>query len=386
MPAHWSCVVTVPDTYAPDGEHVVDNEKLLTIVVPVHGVESYLHQCLDSLRAGLTEDESAAVEIIAVDDASPDGCGELLDAYAARHGGVRVVHLPFNVGLGLARNAGLAEARGDYVWFVDSDDWLPADSVRAVLQRLHAGPDVLLLDHLRVYDDGRAEVDASSHLLRGVPDGVRLADRPQLLRVQHTAWNRVVSRALLTRIGLRFHPGWYEDVPFSNPVLIAAERIDVLDRVCYHYRQGRRGAITATRSSRHFEAFEQYERLQDWLRARAVEPWLLAEVFDLMISHYLVVTGNDSRLPARLRRAFFRQAAAHYRRYRPEGMVSPAGDAGLKHRLVHWDNYPLYAALRRLHRIVGQLRPAPAVDPQWSPPVRPEIAFGSQTAQGEPIR
>src|SRR3954447_15072213 len=166
----------------------------LSIVVPVHGVEAYLHQCLDSIRAGLTAAENASVQVIAVDDASPDRCGAMLDAYATAHGNLEVVHLRQNVGLGLARNAGLAEATGAYVWFVDSDDWLPAGSVRAVLAELTASrPQVLLIDHLRVHEGGRLEADASSHLLAGP------ATTDRMLGVQHTAWNRIVQRDFLQR-------------------------------------------------------------------------------------------------------------------------------------------------------------------------------------------
>ena len=321
---------------------------LLTVVVPVYAVEDYLHQCLESIRAGLTDAENAAVEVIAVDDASPDASGEMLDEYLARHGDLQVVHLPRNVGLGLARNAGLAAARGEYVWFVDSDDWLPAGSVRAVLARLRAErPDVLLVDHLRVHDGGRTEVDASSHLLRGP------ATRERLLGLQHTAWNRIVRRGHLAAHGLEFRAGWYEDVSFTHPVLIAAERVAVLDRVCYHYRVGRPGAITATRSRRHVEAFDQYEHLLDWVAAREPEPWLRAALFTLMINHLLVVIGNESRVLPRDRRAFFRRLAALYRRHRPAGHLPPSGVRGLKHRLVALDSYPLYAALRAVHRRAG---------------------------------
>ena len=89
------------------------------------------------------------------------------------------MHLDRNVGLGPARNAGLDVAVGDYVWFVDSDDWLPPGTIPAVLDRLRAHrPDVLMLDHLRVRDDGRREVDASVTCCAAAPDVVRLADRP----------------------------------------------------------------------------------------------------------------------------------------------------------------------------------------------------------------
>jgi glycosyltransferase involved in cell wall biosynthesis len=311
----------------------------LSVVVPVHGVEDYLTQCLDSIR----DDAGPQVEIIAVDDASPDRCGDMLDAYAEM--GIKVVHLSHNVGLGLARNAGLAEATGDYVWFVDSDDWLPPGSITAVLNELDVRqPDVLLIDHLRVHEDGRHEVDASSHHLAGQ------ATLERALNVQHTAWNRIVRREFLLRNDLLFRPGWYEDVPFSHPVLIAAEKIAVLNRVCYHYRIGRAGAITATRSDRHFEAFEQYERLQRWLAGRAITQERRIQLFTLMINHLLVVAGNDGRMHPSRRREFFRRTVALYRQHLPAGYRAPGGAKGLKHRLVASGSYPLYALLRAAYR------------------------------------
>ncbi|GIJ35784.1 glycosyltransferase family 2 protein [Micromonospora sediminimaris] len=352
---------------------------LLSIVVPVYGVEAYLRQCLDSIRADVPDDEAAQVEVIAVDDASPDRCGELLRAYAAEHPGVRVLHLDRNVGLGPARNAGLDVATGRYVWFVDSDDWLPAGTIPAVLDRLRTDrPDVMMVDHLRVHECGREEVDASSRLLRATPGVVRLADRPQLLRVQHTAWNKVVRREFMAELGLRFHPGWYEDIPFSHPLLIGAERISVLDRVCYLYRQGRQGAITSTRSGRHFDSFEQYDRLFAWLRERHPDGRWHAELFDLMVNHFLVVVGNDDRLHPHLRRDFFRRVAAHYRTYLPRGgYPRPGGVSGLKHRLVGRDSYLAYAALRRAHRLAGRLRGSTGGDPATS---------GADPAPGSPAQ
>ncbi|MBO3743746.1 glycosyltransferase family 2 protein [Actinoplanes flavus] len=352
-------------------------DVLLTVVVPVYAVEGYLYQCLESLRAGLTAEENALVEVIAVDDASPDACGAMLDGYAARHGDLRVLHLPGNVGLGPARNAGLAEARGAYVWFVDSDDWLPSGSVRAVLERLReTEPDVLLVDHLRVHENGRLQTDASSPLLAGPVDLARL------LGVQHTAWNRVMRREFLAEHELRFPAGWYEDVPFSNPVLIAAERLDVLNRVCYHYRVGRFGAITATRSDRHFEAFEQWDRLHAWLAAAGVAPALRVRMFSLMISHLLVVAGNESRVHPSRRRAYFRRIAALYRRHRPAGYLPPAGTPGLKHRLVAANSYTMYAALRTGYRVAG-LRRRPT---ERTPAVSPEVPAPPRAVQSASLR
>jgi len=353
---------------------------VLTVVVPVYAVpEPLLRQCLNSVLSSLGRAGAAAVEIIAVDDASPGDCGEILDGYADRHRNLRVVHLPQNVGLGLARNAGLAEATGEYVWFVDSDDRLPAGSIEAVLERLIADrPDVLLVDHLREHEDGRFEADASSRLLRSVPGAGPLAERRHLLRVQHTAWNKIVRRDHLAELGLRFQPGWYEDVPFSHPVLIGAGRIAVLDRVCYLYRIGRPGAITATRSERHFESFTQYDRMLDWVAGQTPAAWLRAELFTLMINHLLVVAGNDSRVHPSQRRAFFRAISAQYRKHRPAGYLPPAGVKGLKHRLIALRAYPLYALLRAAYQARGGT--------DWTPVVRPDLAPALREPQPAALR
>ena len=318
-----------------------------------------LTQCLDSIRTGT---DPAVVEIVAVDDASPGDCAEVLDTYAAQHPGVRVLHLSENGGLGRARNAGLDAARGAYVWFVDSDDRLPEGSVTAVLERLTADhPDVLLVDHLREYEGGGFETDASSPLLRTAVTPGPLAGNRHLLGLQHTAWNRIVRRHFLNDLGLRFPSGWYEDVPFGNPVLIAAERIAVLDRVCYYYRIGRPGAITATPDDRHFEVFDQYDRMLAWVTERDPAEWLRTRLFTLMIDHLLVVAGNDGRIAANRRRAFFGRTVSQYRRYRPVGYRLPGGLKGLKQRLVAANSYPLYALLRTAYQIRGGTYSTPAV-------------------------
>src|SRR5690349_12045451 len=113
---------------------------LLSIVLPVYRVQAYLRECLDSIL----EQSFTDFEVIAVDDCSPDHSGAILDEYAARDSRVRVVHLERNVGLGEARNAGLGHTHGEYVWFVDSDDWIAPGALAAVADRLRtAEPDVL---------------------------------------------------------------------------------------------------------------------------------------------------------------------------------------------------------------------------------------------------
>ncbi|WP_405102780.1 CDP-glycerol glycerophosphotransferase family protein [Micromonospora sp. NBC_01412] len=320
---------------------------LISFVVPAYRVQAYLSECLDSILGQPFDD----VEVIGVDDHSPDGSGDILADYAARDHRVRAVRLAENVGLGPARNTGLDLAGGEYVWFVDGDDWLAPDCLAEVAARLRATrPDVLVVDHVRVRWDNRPTRSAMREVFPEPPGPAtfRLRERPETLRLLHTAWNRLVRREFLVDLGLRFEPGWYEDVPFSFPVLMAAERIGVLDRVCVNYRQRRTGAITRTRGDRHFEVFVQWHRvfrLMD-LWASAVDD-LRPAVFERMIWHYLTVLGNGERIAPELRPAFFAQITADHARFRPPGgHPVPEGVEGLKHRLAAAGRWRTFSALR----------------------------------------
>ncbi|MEV4809858.1 bifunctional glycosyltransferase/CDP-glycerol:glycerophosphate glycerophosphotransferase [Micromonospora avicenniae] len=324
---------------------------LISFVVPAFRVQGYLRECLDSILGQPFTD----LEVIAVDDCSPDDSGEIIDEYAAGDRRVRAVRLTENVGLGPARNIGLDRAVGEYVWFVDGDDWLAPECLPAVVERLRGTrPDVLIVDHVRTHWNNTATRSAMHEVFAEQPgEGTfRLRDRPETMRLLHTAWNRVVRRRFLLDLGLRFAPGWYEDVSFSYPALMAAERIGVLDRVCVNYRQRRAGAITRTRGERHFEVFPQWHRV-----FRLMDRWgpavdaLRPAVFERMIWHYLTVLGNGQRIAPELRPAFFAQITADYARWLPpEGYPAPPGVEGLKHRLVATGRWRTFSALRAANR------------------------------------
>ncbi|MFI6331776.1 CDP-glycerol glycerophosphotransferase family protein [Micromonospora chersina] len=332
---------------------------LISFVVPAFKVQGYLRECLDSILDQPFDD----LEVIGIDDASPDGSGEILDEYAARDPRVHPVRLVENVGLGPARNIGLDRAVGEYVWFVDGDDWLVAGCLPHVADRLRATrPDVLVVDHVRAHWNNTGTRSAMRDVFPEPPgeETFGLRDRPETLRLLHTAWNRLVRREFLVEQGLRFEPGWYEDVSFSYPALMAAERIGVLDRVCLNYRQRRTGAITRTRGDRHFEVFAQWHRV-----FRLMDRWGLAvadlrpAVFERMIWHYLTVLGNGERLDADLRPPFFAQIHADYVRFRPPGGYPvPPGLEGVKHRLVAAGRWRTFSALRTAHQAEEQARQA----------------------------
>ncbi|MET7615000.1 glycosyltransferase family 2 protein, partial [Streptomyces seoulensis] len=295
-----------------------------SVIVPAYQVQAYLAECLDSVLAQSYPD----FELIAVDDRSPDGCGAIIDEYAARDPRVRAVHLAENAGLGMARNAGIDAAGGEYLLFLDGDDTLTPHSLHAVADRLAAtgDPDVLVFDYARTHWDGTTLRNRlADRLTEDGPAPFTLADRPGLLRVLMVAWNKAYRREFVAREGFRFPPGYYEDTPWTFPVLMAAGSLATLDRVCVHYRQRRQGSILRTTSPRHFDVFDQYDRVFAYLAARPeLERWR-PELYARMLDHLTTVATRRDRLPRGSHPAFLRRARAHCRRHRAPGTPVPPG-------------------------------------------------------------
>ncbi|MFF3259646.1 CDP-glycerol glycerophosphotransferase family protein [Streptomyces sp. NPDC002932] len=323
----------------------------LTLIVPAYNVQGYIGECLDSVL----QQDFTDFEVIGVDDCSPDGSGAILDTYAERDARVRVLHLTENVGLGHARNAGMDEATGDYLLFLDSDDTLAPGSLAAIAARLDAtdDPDVLVFDYTRTYWDGRLLRNKRAELLdESGPAVFALADRPQLLDLLQIVWNKAYRRAFVTGHGFRFPPGYYEDAPWTFSSLISAQTIAVLDRSCVLYRQRREGGnILRTVSRKHFDVFDQYDRVFAYLDARPeLDSWRPA-LFRKMTDHFLTVLEKPGRLPQNARAEFFHRAAKDYRSRLPEDFQRPLGGKGYKYALLGLDSYPALVGVTRVNNV-----------------------------------
>ncbi|MFJ9419848.1 CDP-glycerol glycerophosphotransferase family protein [Streptomyces sp. NPDC101227] len=327
-----------------------------SVIVPCFRVQGYLRECLDSVLAQDFPD----FELIAVDDCSPDASGAILDEYAALDDRVQVLHLPENVGLGRARNAGLEKVTGDYVLFLDSDDTLVPGALSALAERLAAteDPEILIFDYARTYWDGSARRNALADLLSesGAPS-FSLADRPEILDLLQIVWNKAYRRDFIEEHGFEFPVGYYEDAPWTFCTLITAGRIAVLDRVCLHYRQRRQGGnILRTTSRKHFDVFDQYGRVFAYLDAHPELSRWRPQMFRKMIDHYLTILDKPGRLPQNATAEFFHRAARDYRMRIPAGFMRPTGIAGGKYALLAKDAYPALAGLKVAGKVQRTVR------------------------------
>lgn len=217
----------------------------LSVVVPVYNVEATVMRCLDSLLCQNVPD----MEIIMVDDGSTDGSAALCKSFAAAHDNARLLRQE-NRGLGAARNSGIAEAQGEWLYFIDSDDELAPDTLSLVLneaERRHA--DIAEFPILRVRE-GSVETDKQQlPEAIGMPNDYKPLDYwLSSMAWRHTyAWNKLYRRELFATVrwaeGVR-----YEDA-FTLPLLLnVARRVSIVSQGLYYYYKNEQGlAHTATR-------------------------------------------------------------------------------------------------------------------------------------------
>lgn len=216
------------------------SEKI-SVIIPVYKVETYLPECLDSVVNQTYRD----IEIILVDDASPDGCGKICDRYAEKDGRVRVVHREENGGLAAARNTGLDLAAGEYLFFADSDDWLAEDTLEKLYQGLKkSGADCSVGICVTVPEGDGDKRDIRSSGQRGEQCKTALEAMEQVLLTCSSACNRLYRRKTVG--DLRFPQGRInEDEPFVLQVYQRMEKIIFLDCETYFYRK-RANSITTS--------------------------------------------------------------------------------------------------------------------------------------------
>lgn len=218
----------------------------LSVIVPVYKAEAYLHRCVDSLLAQETED----YEIILVNDGSPDGSQAIIKEYAARYPEMIRAILLENGGQARARNAGIEMARGDYIGFVDSDDWVKPHMFSRLLEAAETrNSDLVICDILACYADGREETVSCWH------EGNPLASSGSVC-------NKLFRRELMGQT--RFPEGlWYEDFAFSAQLLAAADSIAYVPEALYCYRIGHSSTMNNNNAEKNLDILRVMELLRE---------------------------------------------------------------------------------------------------------------------------
>ena len=237
-------------------------EPLISVIVPVYKVESYLDRCVRSI----VEQSYTNLEIILVDDGSPDNCPGICDDWAGKDSRVRVIHKE-NGGLSDARNAGIRAAAGEYISFIDSDDRIAPE----MLEKLYAAlerdeSDIAACTVEMVWENGMPPrfLTVQTNCLLGRQEAQLALLRETTLK--HPVWYKLYRRETVE--GLLFDKGKYhEDVFWSYQAVGRARRVSVIDYVGYYYVQRGDSIMGAGYSLKRLDAVEAYERRARYMEA-----------------------------------------------------------------------------------------------------------------------
>lgn len=220
---------------------------ILSIIIPVYNVEKYIFQTLDSIFS--QEVSLELFEVIIVNDGTPDHSMEIVDKFVCNYGNINVINQD-NQGLSVARNTGLKFARGKYVWFVDSDDWIEKGCLAKILNNIENIEVDIFIYKIREYnEDGhvlleRRFVDNNSiqHC-----SGVEVIMNLPRHQIMHTPMQmHIIRRSFLIDNDLWFIPGIYhEDIDFASRMLVKTDSVVYVPIVSYCYLKRTSGSITS---------------------------------------------------------------------------------------------------------------------------------------------
>jgi eps6J len=237
-----------------------------SVIIPVYNVEKYLKRCIDSIVIQEYKD----LEILLIDNGSSDGSGLICDNYADKNSQITAYHIP-NDGVGSARNFGLSKAKGEFVYFVDADDYLVGNLFADMENKLHSKVDLLVFSYHHSIEKKLTELKRTTNVLpyNGIIDKdafIVLFKELFLTAMMYTVWNKIYRRDFLIENNLyflKYELG--EDVRFNLKVYDLVENI-VLSTECYYvYISGRMnsamGSYNPNRVAYQLEELSQIEYL-----------------------------------------------------------------------------------------------------------------------------
>lgn len=214
-------------------------KPVVSVIVPVYNLEKYIAQCVDSI---LTSADKVEMEVILVDDGSKDSSAAVCDKLAQQYSQVRVIHKP-NGGAADSRNTGICAARGDYLMFVDGDDFLPEGAVAAIMEKIEPNIDIFTFGYYEYYgeNDCRPMLHFDAARLNGKNAFAEISPLPM-------PWLYAIDRKYVVENEILMHKGLLdEDEEWTARLFALEPRVKTLEGHYYYYRRNRENSLTFNR-------------------------------------------------------------------------------------------------------------------------------------------
>ena len=272
--------------------------RKVSVIIPVYKVEKYLKRCLESI----VNQTYKNIEIILVNDGSPDKCGEICDAYARIDSRIKVIHKE-NGGLSSARNAALDIVSGEYIMFVDSDDWISEDSLEQLYEYIDADYDIINFKFSFVKENSKELVEMHNDIKDGYEcDLISYIDKLFMGELSFFIWNKLYKKDLFNEV--RFPEGRnYEDLATIYKLYFNAKNIIVTDYTLYNYWLGNSNSITSNSTIKNMTDYllstkEIYEVNKNYLRINkrdfsSVDTWYKMMLIQLLINYTKSIYKDD---------------------------------------------------------------------------------------------
>ncbi len=322
---------------------------LISVIIPVYNVKEYIEKCVESVIDPNFDD----YEIILVDDGSTDGASpELCDKIAAEHPElIRVIHQE-NRGLGGARNTGIREAKGEYLFFPDSDDTVVPGTVSILARKIkETGADIVAYNIMTDDGNGNRAPVVSNYIESDVP--FKLSEKPEYLLSLPNAWGRVWRKTLFTDNNIEYpNKVWYEDIRTSTKLFAKAESIVTIPDRLYIYLQRQGSIMRSSNLERNREIIDAFEDIVAWFKAEGLFEQYRDVLCQLAIDNVYVaasvrVLREDTKHP--LLREFAEYMEKTFPGYeKSEYIAKLPGMKKLAYKLVRAKQYKLLALLFKI--------------------------------------
>ena len=253
----------------------------LSVIVPVYNVEKYLDKCLNSLVRQNVDD----YEIIVVNDGTKDNSQKIIDKYVSEYPNLVKSFIKENGGLSDARNYGVKRASGEYITFLDSDDYIEDDTYRNMLDIAYRDNlDLVVSDLEYVWEDESKDAFVKEGINR-VSDN----DLKNLFLSPLFSWNKMYKRELFNKLDCKYPIGlWYEDIPVTLKFFSRIDKVGYYNHVSYHYLQRSTSILGSSYNNKMYDIFVIFEGVIKDFKDRNVYDKYHDELEYLFIEHFLV--------------------------------------------------------------------------------------------------
>ena len=270
-----------------------DGKIDVSVIVVAWNVEAYIAQAVASCIGQSLKN----IEIIVVENGSTDGTRGVIEGVVAGHPNVVMLRNDTNTGVGPARNQGIAMAHGEYIAFLDGDDWLEPQALEEAFKAAETGDaDVLVFDVASHAENGRVVANYHRKYL-GTGLCGSFAERLAAARTSPAVWHKLYRREFVLREKFTFSDSYYEDTDWTYPIMMVAGRVATLPQALVNYRK-RTGSITRSISLRHAEAFDRWRSVLKFMEINAsrIDPRWRLFISDVMARHLENLINSRSRV------------------------------------------------------------------------------------------